>query len=188
VRTDVQPPFRRVGAEHIYSGYVIEVVSARFEGPAGEQFQRDVVHSPGAVAVVAVLDGVDGPETLLVRQYRAAIDEWLLEIPAGLRDRAGEEPQQTAARELIEEAGHAARSFELLTVFLNAAGMTDQRTHIYLAQDLTEVSAEADGVEEEYLELHRVPMRDVRAMINRGELSDAKTIIGLLLALDRLGA
>ncbi len=179
--------FRRVGSDEIYRGYVIQVASAHFVGPAGEEFSRDVVYSPGAVAVVPVLPGADGPETLLVRQYRTSIEDWLLEIPAGLRDKEGEPPEQTASRELIEETGHHAERFDLLSVFLNAAGMTDQRTHIYLAQDLTEVGASADGVEETYLEVHRVPFSAVRSMIEGGELTDAKSIIGLLLALDRLG-
>jgi len=182
-----RPGFRPIGTEEIYRGYVIRVEHADFEGPGGERFRRDVVRSPGAVAVVPVIDGPDGPTTLLVRQYRPAIDAWLTEIPAGLRDKPGEAPEATAARELIEETGHAAARFELLTVFLNAAGMTDQRTHIFLAHDLEEVGAAGDGVEEAYLELLRVPLAEVRAMIDRQELNDAKTVIGLLLALGRLG-
>ena len=185
--TGPTPAFRRVGVEEIYRGYVIKVTNASFEGPAGERFTRDVIYSPGAVGIIPVLDGPDGPHTLLVRQYRASIEDWLMEIPAGLRDKPGEDPAETAARELIEETGYAAERFDLLTVFLNAAGMTDQRTHLYLARDLTEVGASADGVEETYLELHRIALRDIRGMIERCELTDAKTIIGLLLALGRLG-
>ena len=185
--SDGTPDFRALGSEEIYRGYVISVVHTDFEGPGGEKFRRDVVHSPGAVAIVPLLAGPDGPTTILVRQYRPAIEQWLLEIPAGLRDKPGEAPEATAARELIEETGYAATNFELLTVFLNAAGMTDQRTHIYLAQDLAEVGAATDGVEEAYLERVQVPLRRVRAMVDGGELSDAKSIIGLLLVLHRLG-
>lgn len=185
--TSTTPAFRRIGVEEIYRGYVIKVTNASFEGPAGERFTRDVIYSPGAVGIIPILDTPDGPHTLLVRQYRASIEDWLMEIPAGLRDKPGEDPAATAARELIEETGFAAARFDLLTVFLNAAGMTDQRTHLYLARDLTEVGASADGVEETYLELHRVPLRAIRPMIEQGELTDAKTIIGLLLALGRLG-
>lgn len=181
------PSFTLVGTEEIYQGYVIRVVHADFEGPAGERFRRDIVRSPGAVGVVPVLEGPDGPATLLVRQFRPAIGEWLLEIPAGLRDKDGEDPAATAARELIEETGYEGGRFDLLTVFLNAAGMTDQRTHIYLARDLVEVGRAADGVEEQYLELRQVPFADIRSMITAGELSDAKSLIGLMLALERLG-
>lgn len=181
------PVFRQIGTEEIYRGYVIRVLHADFEGPGGERFRRDVVRSPGAVAVVPLLDGADGPETVLVRQYRPAIDRWLLEIPAGLRDKPGEEPQATASRELIEETGYEAEQFELLTCFYNAAGMTDQRTHIFVARGLREVGRAGDGVEEAYLQLVRVPMADVPAMIERQELVDAKTIIGLQLTLAQLG-
>ena len=183
------PPsdFRRLAEETIYQGHVIRVVRADFAGPAGERFRRDVVRSPGAVAVVPVLVGPDGPETLLVRQYRPAIDRWLTEIPAGLRDKPGEDPLDTAVRELIEETGFMARRCTLLTTFLNAAGMTDQQTHIYLAEDLEEVGRAGDGVEEAYLEVLRVPFAAVRPMIDRQELADAKTVIGLLLALGHLG-
>lgn len=181
------PGFRPLAEETIHQGHVIRLVRAEFSGPAGERFRRDVVRSPGAVAVVPVLPGPDGPETLLVRQYRPAIDRWLTEIPAGLRDRPGEDPAATAVRELIEETGFTARRCTLLTAFLNAAGMTDQQTHIYLAEDLEEVGRAADGVEEAYLEVLRVPFVRLRAMIERQELADAKTVIGLLLALGRLG-
>lgn len=168
----------------------MRLVRATFQGPGGEQFQRDVVRSPGAVAVVAVLAGPDrpdGPATVLVRQFRAAVGQWLWEIPAGLRDKPGEAPQETAHRELIEETGFEASTMDLLVSFYNAAGMTDQRTHIFLARDLRQVGRAADGIEEAYLEVHEVPFSRVRSMIASGELCDAKTIIGLTLALSHLG-
>jgi ADP-ribose pyrophosphatase len=124
---------------------------------------------------------------VLLRQYRPALDEWLLEIPAGLRDKPGEPPADTASRELAEEVGLAAAHYELLTVFVNAAGMSDQRTHIYLAGGLRSVPAAADGVEERYLSVERVRLADVAALVASGELVDAKTVIGLLLACRRHG-
>jgi ADP-ribose pyrophosphatase len=166
----------------------MRVVQASFTSPDGERFERDLVRAPGAVAVVPVAGGGDrGPEAVLVRQYRPALDEWLVEIPAGLRDKAGEAPEATAARELAEEAGLAAASYELLTVFVNAAGMTDHRTYIYLAGGLSEVPSAADGVEERYLSVERVALADVPALVASGELVDAKTVIGLLLACRRYG-
>jgi len=177
--------FRRIGEETLHRGRVVHLVRASFEGPAGERFDRDLVHSMGAVAVVAVDDAGSGPEVVLLRQYRPALDDWLLEIPAGLRDKPGEPPEATAARELAEEAGLAADRYELLTVFANAAGMTDQRTHVYLATGLRQVPAAADGVEEQYLELLRFPLARVLDAVASGELADAKTVIGLLLACQR---
>lgn len=182
-----RPPFRRVDETEIYCGRVLRLVSADFVGPQGEQFRRDVVRSPGAVAVVPILNRPEGPSTVLVRQFRPAIEAWLLEVPAGLRDKPDEAPEATAYRELIEETGYAAQRLDLLTVMLNAAGMTDQRTHIYLARDLTEVGRAGEGVEEAYLEVHQVPLADIRPLIDSGELCDAKTIVGLLLALAQFG-
>jgi 8-oxo-dGDP phosphatase len=140
------------------------------------------------VAVVPVDAAAPGvPEVVLLRQYRPALDEWLLEIPAGLRDKPGEPPAQTASRELAEEAGLAAAEYELLTVFVNAAGMSDQRTHIYLARGLSSVPAAADGVEERFLSIERLRLADVPGLVASGELVDAKTVIGLLLACRRHG-
>jgi ADP-ribose pyrophosphatase len=166
---------------------VVHLVEASFRGPGGEEFSRDIVHSPGAVAIVPVADGPEGPEAVVLRQYRPALGDWLVEIPAGLRDKEGEATEATAARELAEEAGLAAERYELLAVFANAAGMTDQRTHVYLATGLRDVPAERDGVEEEYLSVERLPLDRVPALVAAGELSDAKTVIGLLLACRRYG-
>ncbi len=181
--------FRVISETQLHQGYVMRLVSATFESPDGERFQRDVVRSPGAVAVVPVLYGPDhpqGPATVLVRQFRAAVGHWLWEIPAGLRDKPGEPPEETARRELIEETGFEPSRLELLVAFYNAAGMTDQRTHIFLARDLRHVGRAADGIEEAYLEVHEVPFSRIPSMIASGELCDAKTIIGLTLALSHL--
>jgi ADP-ribose pyrophosphatase len=189
--TMAEPPggeFAALGEETIYRGRVVHLVKAGFRAPDGETFERDVLRSPGAVAVVPVTDGPAGPRVVVQRQFRPALGEWLLEIPAGLRDKPGEPPESTASRELAEEAGLAADHYELLTVFVNAAGMTDQRTHIYLATGLHDVPSAADGVEERYLITEHVDLADVPTMIGDGRLTDAKTIIGLLLAADRLGS
>jgi 8-oxo-dGTP pyrophosphatase MutT (NUDIX family) len=177
--------FTAEGERTIYEGRVLHLVTAAFRSPDGEPFERDVVRSPGAVAIVPISDGPRGPRALVLRQFRPAVGEWLLEIPAGLRDKPGEPPETTAARELGEEAGLAAARYELVTVFVNAAGMTDQRTHSYLATGLREVPSAADGSEERYLVTEQLDLVDVPAMIAEGRISDAKTIIGLLLARDR---
>jgi ADP-ribose pyrophosphatase len=179
------PPFEFLGERTLYRGRVIHLVEARFRAPGGEEFTRDVVRSPGAVAIVALAETAGRTEAVVVRQFRPALGAWLTEVPAGLRDKPGEPAETTAARELAEEAGLAADRFELLTVFENAAGMTDQRTHIYLATGLSEVPTAREGVEEEYLEVGRVALAEVPAMVASGGLTDAKTVIGLLLAWQR---
>lgn len=179
--------FRHRGERTIHRGRVLHVVEATFTSPDDEEFRRDVVRAPGAVAVVAVDERPAEPEVVLVRQFRAALGEWLEEIPAGLRDKPGEPPEATAVRELAEEAGLAAERYELLTQFVNAAGMSDQRTFIYLATGLSDVPNQADGVEEQYLSVERRPLAEAVAAASAGELTDAKTVIGLLLAARRLG-
>jgi len=93
--------FTHVADELIYDGFVIDVVNGVFTTPEGERIHRDIVRHPGAVGVVAL----DGDEVVFVRQYRPAIDDELLEIPAGKRDIEGEPPERTAVRELEEEVG-----------------------------------------------------------------------------------
>lgn len=174
--------FTPLGEEPVYDGWVISVVKGTFAGPNGESFERDIVHHPGAVAIVAI----DGDEIVLVRQYRAAIDALLLEIPAGLRDIADEPLEQTARRELVEEVGLSAGSMELLTTIHNSAGFSDEAIAIFLATDLTPVERElTDSPEELAMETLRMTLGDAEAMINRGEITDAKTIIGVLAALRR---
>ena len=144
---------------------------------------RDVVHHRGAVAVVAV----DGDEVVLLRQYRTPVEHELLEIPAGTRDVGGEDPAGTARRELAEEAGLACDSLVLLGTFFNSPGFCDELSHVFLATGLSPVPRRPDGAEEEWMTIESVGLAEAAAMIDRGEIRDAKTIIGVLLAQRRLG-
>ncbi len=175
--------FRELSEREVHRGHLWRVVVATFESPAGEVFERDIVRSPGAVAVVPMRFDVEGnPVVVLVRQYRPALGIELVEVPAGMRDVDGEDPVTTAGRELAEECGLAAGRFELLTAFHNAAGMTDALTHIFLALDLTEVASEAHGPEEAFMTVHPVGLAEALADVDAGRISDAKTVIGLALA------
>jgi 8-oxo-dGTP pyrophosphatase MutT (NUDIX family) len=179
--------FRPLGEREIHRGRIWHVAVGSFEGPDGTTFERDVVHSPGAVGIVPVLFDPEGtPAVVLVRQYRPALDAELVEIPAGMRDVDGEPPEETARRELGEEVGFAPGRLDLLTVFHNSAGMTDATTHVFLATDLTPVAAEAQGPEEEAMVVLHVPLADALADVVRGRITDAKTVIGLLLTERRL--
>lgn len=175
--------FRRVHEETIYRGTVVTMAHGTFEGPDGDRFERDIVHHPGAVVVVPL---VDDHSVLLVRQYRAAIGRELLEVPAGKRDVAGEATEVTAARELAEEVGRAAGRIDLLARFYNSPGFSDEFTWLYLARDLTVVDLDPQGVEEQAMTVEEVRLADIDDLIARGELVDAKTIIGLTLTARRL--
>ena len=180
------PAFRHLGDRLVHQGYIWHVVVATFEAPEGELFERDVIRSPGAVGVVPLLfeDGV--PTVVFVRQYRGPLDQYLLEIPAGMRDVPDEPLEVTAERELIEEAGLSAGRMEYLTHFFPAAGMTDSVLHVYLATDLSPVPREMHGPEETHMEVLRLPLAEAVEMVGRGEINDAKTVIGLLLVDQRL--
>jgi ADP-ribose pyrophosphatase len=181
--------FRRLDEQLVHRGAIWSVVTATFTAPDGSTFARDIVRSPGAVAVVPVLFDPDGiASVVVVRQFRPALDGELVEIPAGMRDVAGEEPDVTARRELAEEVGLAAATLELLIVFHNSAGMTDATTHVFLATGLTRVPSEAHGPEEESMSVHQVPLADLVADVERGVITDAKTAIGVLLTHARLVA
>lgn len=174
------PPFRKLAEEQLLDARLFRVAEGRFESPSGESFTRTIIHHPGAVAVVPL---VDEHTALLVRQYRAAVDRELLEIPAGKRDVDGEGVEATAARELEEEVGRRAGRMDLLARFYNSVGISDELTHVFVARDLSIVATDLQGIEEHHMTTEAVALADVPALIAAGELADAKTIIGLTLAL-----
>lgn len=174
--------FRHLGDEALHRGHIISLYRSRFSAPDGTEFVRDVVRHPGAVSVVPLLD--DG-DVVLVRQFRAPLDRMVLEIPAGKRDVAGEPPEATARRELVEEVGYEPTQLEPLVVFHNSVGFCDEESHVFLGTGLRPAATDRQGVEEQFLEVVRVPLVDTPAMIAAGEITDAKTVIGLTLALAR---
>ena len=175
--------FRRLHEEQVYQGFIIRVTNETFESPTGETFDRDVVHVPAAVAVVPVLENGD---VICVRQFRPALGHDLLEIPAGMCDVEGESLVDTAQRELGEEAGYRAGTIEHLCTYHGSAGFSDARLDIFLGLDLTEVASQSHSEEEAHMTVERISLRDAHELIASQTIIDAKTIIGLLLARDRL--
>lgn len=177
------PGFERVDEDVVHRASRFTVARGRFRGPDGLVFERDVVHHPGAVGIVPLHD--DGTVTL-VRQYRAALDADLLELPAGLRDVHGEPDAATAARELVEEVGLAASDLELLVTFVNSPGFCDESVSVFLATGLRPVDDDRQGVEEEAMDVLRMGLDEALELIDRGDITDAKTIIGLTLTARRM--
>lgn len=175
--------FKKLGERPIFQGHVISLGVGEFESPDGHRFERDVVHHPGAVSVVPLLDNGDA---VLVRQYRAPLDRELLEIPAGKRDVEGEDPIVTAQRELGEEVGLRAEHLDLLAEFYNSPGFSDEHSYTYLATGLTEFASAPDGAEERAMQVEHIALADVPDLIASGELVDAKSIIALLLTRERM--
>ena len=175
--------FRRRSESVVHQGYVWHIARAEFEAPDGSVFTREVVRSPGAVGIVPIVFDAEGnPFVVLVWQYRPPYEQSVIEIPAGMRDIEGESTETVAHRELAEEAGLAAGTMELLTRIYPSPGMTDSVTTIYLATECTDVDDDRQGPEEQYLEVRRVPLDDAIGMVLSGEIADAKTVTGLLLA------
>jgi ADP-ribose pyrophosphatase len=165
----------------IYAGRVVTLRLRYLPQPDGTRHLREIVeHAPGA-AVVAVDD--DG-QVLLVRQLRPAVDAALLELPAGLVD-DGEAPIDCARRELAEETGFAATTLEPLLRFYTSPGFSTELIHLFVATGLREARVEHD--EEEQIEVVRLPLEDAIRQVTQGEISDAKTVAGLL-AYARTGA
>ena len=163
---------------------MIEVATGRFSSPDGDEFERELVHHPGAVSVVPVLDG---DRVVLLRQYRAAVDRELLEIPAGKLDVEGEGADATARRELEEELGLRAGRLDKLAEFYNSPGFSDEHSVVFLGRDLERCETSLQGVEEQHMTVEEVDLERVPDLIARGEIVDAKTIIGLCLAREALG-
>lgn len=165
--------FERVRSDVVWKGKIATVRVDRFRYDEGEQADREVVAHPGAVAIVAH----DGEQLYLVRQPREAVGEQaLLELPAGKLDHDGEGPLATAQRELAEEIGKGARSWEPLTRFWTSPGFAEEECHLFLATDLYDERAEAD--EEERIEVVTVPLAALDETIR--DCRDAKTLVGLL--------
>ena len=143
--------------------------------PNGKLGQRDVLRHPGAVAVIALTD--DG-KLVLVHQYRCALEQVTLEIPAGKLE-VGEEPQQAAARELVEETGYAAARMAYLGPIAPAAGYSDEVLHLFMAMGLTFVGACPDA--DEFIHVDLVDLDDMVDAVLDGKVIDSKTVVGVLL-------
>lgn len=180
--------FRHLGDRLVHQGSIWHVVVASFESPDGERFERDIVRSPGAVAAVPIIFGDDGgdPEVVLIAQYRPPYDRVVLEIPAGMRDVEGEPTAATAGRELIEEVGLEAANLELLIEMYPSPGMTDSVTTIYLATDCQRAVRAPHGPEEHSAEVVTMTLSEAATLVERGRISDAKSVAGILLAERRL--
>jgi ADP-ribose pyrophosphatase len=156
------------------------LVRGDFTDPEGERFTRTFVQSPGAVGVVALQEGAQR-SVVLVRQYRPTLHQKTLEIPAGMRDQAGEDPLITAKRELREEVGLEAGEWLRLGMQISAVGITDSTVEIYLARNLNNVPHDRHGPEERHMTVEEIPFHVSIEMVLDGRIQDAKTVTGLLL-------
>ncbi len=165
--------FERVGSKLVWEGRIgkVRIDTVRYDD--GEEAEREVVEHPGAVGVVAH----DGETLYMVRQPREAVnDQALLELPAGKLDQEGESPLDAAKRELAEEIGKGARTWQHLTSFYTSPGFTDEECHLFIATNLYDEQAEAD--ENERIEIVEVPLSELDPVIRDNR--DAISLVGLL--------
>lgn len=170
---------RVLETRRVYEGRVVSLRVDTVALPDGRSAQREVAeHAP--VVVVVPLDG-DG-NVLLVRQYRLPVKQLLLELPAGGID-PGESVEEAVQRELREETGQRAGRLERLAAFYASPGYCDELMHLFLATELEPSPLAADS--DENIEVVRMPLAEALALVERGEICDAKTIIGLWAARTR---
>jgi ADP-ribose pyrophosphatase len=163
----------------VKKGRVFDIYAENITLPNGINMDMEIIRHPGAAAIVPIMDD---DTVLLLKQYRHAAGGFIWEIPAGTLD-PGEDARQCANRELTEETGYTAQYFEKLTEIIPLPAYSDERIHLFLATGLTQAAQKLD--EDELLFVHRVGMHRTMEMIAKGEIQDAKTIIGLQLAASR---
>jgi 8-oxo-dGTP pyrophosphatase MutT (NUDIX family) len=165
--------FERVGSKLVWEGRIVKVRIDTVRYDDGEEAEREIVEHPGAVGVVAH----DGETLYMVRQPREPVDEQaLLELPAGKLDEEGESPLDAAKRELTEEIGKGARTWQHLTSFYTSPGFTDEECHLFIATKLYDERAEVE--ENERIEIVEVPLSELDPVIR--DCRDAISLVGLL--------
>jgi len=174
--------FELLRREKIFNGRIVNLVVDYVKYRSGNEAAREIIQHPGGSVALALFDNND---ILLVKQYRYPIGGEVIELPAGKLD-PNEDPQHCAERELREETGYVAKRWTKLTTLMTTPGFCDERLHIYLAQDIS-VSPQGQSLEEgeQTIKLIRVPLVEAVAMVERQEIADAKSIVGILMA-DRL--
>lgn len=172
----------RISSRSIYDGNVVNLTVDTVRFPDGSTGELEMMRHSGAAAVLPIFDSRASadPEILLIRQYRYASGGYLLEVPAGRPDEPGEPWEICAARELEEETGLIAGRLTRLTSILTTPGFTDERIHLFLAEELREGSTAMD--QDEFIEAVRLPLSEALAMIESEEITDGKTVATLLFA------
>ncbi|KQC13795.1 MAG: hypothetical protein APR63_07280 [Desulfuromonas sp. SDB] len=166
-----------ISTRTIYKGKILDLYKDKVILPSGRESFREVVRHRGAVAVLPWINR----EVILVKQYRYAVDKYLWEIPAGLKE-IGETPVQTAQRELVEETKYFPRKLEKLVEFYSTPGFSDEIIHIFIATELIEdTSKNADY--DEFIEVESFSREKIEKMILQGKIEDAKTLVAINLAI-----
>jgi ADP-ribose pyrophosphatase len=160
----------------VFRGRVILVNVETVRLPNGHVTDLEIIHHPGGAAIVAI---DDSRRVCLIRQFRHAAGGWIWELPAGKLE-PGEPPLATARRELIEEAGREARSWQSLGAYVSSPGVFTETVHLFLAQELHSVKMAHEAGE--LIEVHWIDLEEASTRALDGRINDGKTAVGLLRA------
>jgi len=166
--------FKLIAKKNVLTSRVFTVRDETWRAPDGATFSRQTLVHPGAVAILPI---DSQGRVLMIRQFRPAANDWMLEIPAGTLEK-GEKPLACAKREIVEETGFAAAKWQKLGEVFTAPGFCTEKIHLFKAWDLKEAFAEKD--DDEFIELAAMSMKDVRRAIANGNICDAKTMSALM--------
>ena len=170
---------KTITSKKIFEGKIINVRIDEVELCNGERASREVVEHSGAVAIIPL---INKEKIFMVKQFRKPLDKELLELPAGKLE-SGEDPKDCALRELEEEIGYRAGSIKKLISIYTSPGFADEIIHIFIAKDLVKTMTSRD--QDEFMDIFEINLMDTPNMILQGEITDAKTIAGLLTYLHR---
>lgn len=175
--------FKLLAKEKKYRGKIVDLTVDRLQYPSGTETVREIIEHPGGAVVVALFDNND---LLLVKQYRHPFENEVIELPAGKLDK-GEDPLRCAQRELQEETGYASTGWKKLTAIYTTPGFCNEILHIFEAKNI-HLSGKGQALEEgeASIRLLRVPFAEALAMIERQEIVDGKTIVGILMCARKL--
>ncbi len=164
---------KTVSTTSIYNGRIIDLVVKDVVLPDGNKSKREIVHHPGAVAIIAI---TKDKKILLIEQFRIPLEKTIVEIPAGKLEK-GEDPLECAKRELEEETGYKAITMKFITSFYTSPGFADELIHIYFTDEIEVGEEKLD--EDEFLSLMKVSLEEAEKYIEEKKIHDAKTIFAI---------
>lgn len=173
---------KTISTTSIFEGRVIKVQVDQVTLPNGKISTRELVKHPGAVAIIPITD--EG-KIVMVEQFRKPLERSIIEIPAGKLE-PGEKPERTAIRELEEETGYGAQSFDLIQSFATSPGFADEVIHLFVARNLFEIAQPASLDEDEFIELIEVSIEEAEQLMKEQRIFDAKTILAIMWAKNNL--
>ena len=173
---------RRVRSKTLWRGRRVRLTMDTYRAETGCSFRRETIRHPASVVIVPIMEG---NAVLLIRQFRHALDRYIYEIPAGTSE-PGEPLLACAKRELAEETGYKARSWRRLYEFYPAPGVSTERMVLYRATHLSPLLKKVSKDQDEYITPRIVSGREAVAMVRRNRIIDSKSIIGILMGLNRI--